>query len=237
MNIVKGKRTYPIEARVNSSLLVHVVPPRACRDIYLKIGKADKVGYYAPVRGAYSPERGNWECYVPPVFFPIGGITQYKVVGRDLNGFRFAVGQGILRVVADGMYDANEDVNVSAVRDCHIKMGGKWYAVRVVNDGTQLAFDVAQDSEEIQEGYIEETGDSPLEMDYSQPYAYDPGTGLYHLVTAYRDSTGTVSARVAEEGVEDAEKAFCYDSATGFWYRMDAQDVNGEESLVVGDAR
>ena len=234
---VKGKRMFPMEAHVNSSLLFEVEPPRACRELYVKIGKADGSGYYQPVRCAYSPERGAWSCYVPPVYFPIGCITQFKIVARDLNGFRYNIGQGILRVVADDIYDANEDVNVSAVRDCHIKMDGKWYAVRVVNDGTQLAFDVAQDSEAIQEGYVPETGASPLELDYSQPYAYDANTGTYHLVTAYRDSTGTVSARVAEDGVEGESRSFCYDTATGFWYELDATYADGEEVLTVGARR
>lgn len=224
-------------AHVNSSLAFDIVTPRACQEVFVKIGKADNSGYYSPIKCQFSPERNAWWCYVPSVYFPVGGVTQYKVVAKDFDGYRFNIGQQILRVVADSIYDPNEDVNASVLRDCHIQMDGEWYAVRVRDDGTQLAFTVSQDAAGFETDWTAETGDSPTQTSFKDPYAYDANTKTYHKVTAYRDDTGAVCAYVDEDGVPEGERVFCYDVHTGFWYALDATVVDGEESLVVGERK
>ena len=237
MQTISSHNVTILKAFVNSSIAFWIRPPRKCLDVYVKIGKADKSCYYEPIRCVYSPEADKWKCVVPPVFLPIGCITQYKVVARDVYGYRMNIGQNILRVVSDGIADANENTNVTAVRDCHIQLDGEWYAVRVINDGTSLAFDVAQSRDELSTAYKNETGASPTTLNYKDPYAFNAATNTYHKVTAYTDDTGTISAKVDEEGIEDGEKSFCYDSETGFWYEMDSVIVDGEQSLVVGEAK
>lgn len=237
MNIIKGNNVKILETFVNSSLSIFISPPRVCVEVFVKIGKYDKSGYYEPVRCVFSPDKNMWHCVIPPIFFPIGCITQYKVVARDTNGYRMNIGQNILRVIADNMFDTNENININKIRDCHIQLGDKWYAVRVADDGYSLVFEVTQETDKLDAAYQPETGSSPIHLDYKTPYAFNKNSNTYHKVTAFVDDSGTISAKVDEEGLKTGEKSFCYDSLTGFWYEMDSVLVDGEQCLEVGEKR
>lgn len=216
-----------LEAWRGSALVAWLDVRDGFEKLWLKVKAVGASDFFDGVEATYNPNMKLWRIVAPSSYFPNGGESVFKVIGKVVTSDdRIVIGEGKLRVRAGFQTDPNDYIHAIGKTAIVRGDGDKLYRVTARKDATgALAFKLT-DVDDIPK-WTKDTGVTPVNLsDFDGTYyAHDEETGFYRPLAVTIDEEGKpmlVSGDLELEG----DDSFALDEHTGF-YRLIKQTNDG----------